>query len=172
MEKVCIKCGYPKPIEDFSFKNKERGTRNSYCSECMKPIRREHYKHNPKPYKKRALDSKREKIQWFFDLLSTKECIDCGEKDPVVLEFDHVRGVKAGNIGKMLLNRSRDALLEELAKCEVRCANCHKRKTAREKGWYKFVKSRSNIGASDSGSLLVSKSSHESSNLSAPASSL
>jgi hypothetical protein len=50
--------------------------------------------------------------------------MDCGEKDVRVLEFDHVRGKKGFDIGNwrcfgML------RLLEEIAKCDVVCANCH-----------------------------------------------
>jgi hypothetical protein len=167
MKRRCAKCGYPKPIDDFSFKNKAKGLRNSYCKECMKPIRRNHYHNNPEPYRGRAVANKKAAQLWFFQWLSTKSCIDCGETDPVVLECDHVRGVKLGTVSHLLQSGSRLKLLTEMDKCEVRCANCHKKKTAREKGWYKFIKSRSDIGASDSGSLLVSKSSHGSSNLSA-----
>src|SRR5712664_2964972 len=57
-------------------------------------------------------------------------CIDCGEKDLRVLDFDHVRGVKRKNvsslIGAMVSIRT---LLDEIDKCEVRCANDHRRVT-------------------------------------------
>ena len=63
--------------------------------------------------------------------------MDCGETDPVILEFDHVRGQKVGSLSNMAFRQFSLAKLDaEIAKCEVRCANCHKRKTAREQGWY------------------------------------
>lgn len=57
-------------------------------------------------------------------------CTDCGEGDPVVLEFDHVRGVKRFTIGNNVTTRSLKAVKAEIAKCDVVCANCHRRRTA------------------------------------------
>lgn len=69
--------------------------------------------------------------QKLFDFLSTKACIDCGESDPIVLEFDHKKQTeKFKNISKMLSGHySWNSLLKEINKCEIRCANCHRRKT-------------------------------------------
>lgn len=66
-------------------------------------------------------------------------CVDCGEDDPVVLEFDHVRGDKAGSISLMIHNGvSLETLIIEINKCQVRCANCHRRKTARDRGYFRW----------------------------------
>ena len=63
--------------------------------------------------------------------LSKNHCVDCGERDPIVLEFDHVRGVKKDNISNMVgKGVSTEIIVAEIAKCEVRCANCHRRATA------------------------------------------
>lgn len=62
--------------------------------------------------------------------LETHSCVDCGESDPIVLEFDHVRGNKLGNIADMSRNGySIEKIEEEIFKCDVRCANCHRRVT-------------------------------------------
>ena len=68
--------------------------------------------------------------------LKTNPCVDCGETDPIILEFDHVTGDKQFNIA----NAARDGfgmerLKTEIAKCEVRCANCHRKKTYERSGW-------------------------------------
>lgn len=55
-------------------------------------------------------------------------CVDCGLKDPRALDFDHVRGTKSFTISYGDYSPSR--LLEEIAKCDVRCANCHRIQTA------------------------------------------
>lgn len=61
-------------------------------------------------------------------------CIECGESRIPALQFDHFRDKKE-NVSCMLYH-SVDALLEEIKKCEIRCANCHAVKTAEEQGWY------------------------------------
>lgn len=62
--------------------------------------------------------------------LLSHPCVDCGESDPVVLEFDHVRGTKNDNISKMISTPvSVRKLMGEIDKCDVRCANCHRRAT-------------------------------------------
>lgn len=64
-------------------------------------------------------------------------CVDCWERDPVVLEFDH-RGGKQETVSNMLLNYCDWARIQhELSKCDVRCANCHRRRTAKMLGWYR-----------------------------------
>ncbi len=61
-------------------------------------------------------------------------CVDCGIADIRVLEFDHVRGVKVAAISNMMRNASFEKLKAEIAKCEVRCANCHAIVTYRRRG--------------------------------------
>jgi L-lysine 2,3-aminomutase len=66
-------------------------------------------------------------------------CVDCGETDPVVLDFDHLRD-KIANISLMVLRKRPWAvILEEIAKCEVVCANCHRRRTAERARTYRFL---------------------------------
>ncbi len=59
------------------------------------------------------------------------QCPDCGGNfPPVLMDFDHVRGTKRGIISRLSGGRMAKAkLLEEVAKCEVVCANCHRRRT-------------------------------------------
>lgn len=61
------------------------------------------------------------------EYLQTHPCVDCGNTDVRVLEFDHVRGKKLGNISHAVHQTwSEEKLLNEIAKCEVRCCNCHR----------------------------------------------
>jgi hypothetical protein len=64
--------------------------------------------------------------QYVVNYLRSHPCVDCGESDPMVLTFDHVRGEKRMNIAE-LVNRGYlvEVIQEEIEKCEVRCANCH-----------------------------------------------
>ena len=70
----------------------------------------------------------REKL---LDFLSKQECVDCGEKDPIVLDFYHInKSKKFKTISSMLCGHySFETILKEIKKCEIRCANCHRRKT-------------------------------------------
>lgn len=66
-------------------------------------------------------------------------CVQCGEKDVVVLEFDHIDPAsKVANISQMRKNYTPEKLKVELAKCVVLCANCHKRRTAAQYGSWKL----------------------------------
>lgn len=57
-------------------------------------------------------------------------CADCSyNKDPVALDFDHVRGEKVANIRKLTQSASMERILEEIEKCEVVCSNCHRIRT-------------------------------------------
>lgn len=64
-------------------------------------------------------------------------CTDCGEWDIAVLEFDHLRD-KTANVSRMVRSASWERVLEEIAKCEVVCANCHRRRTARRAGYHSW----------------------------------
>jgi hypothetical protein len=66
--------------------------------------------------------------------LADAGCADCGEADPEVLEFDHVEP-KLANVGKLVwANASIERIDEEIARCQVRCVNCHRLRTARQFG--------------------------------------
>src|SRR6185312_12425743 len=76
-----------------------------------------------------------------LDHLSTHPCVDCGEADPVVLQFDHQDPrAKWFSIGDLLRTRTAWGKIQnEIAKCAVRCANCHQRRTAQQFGWYRLT---------------------------------
>lgn len=61
------------------------------------------------------------------NFLKDKACVDCGNSDKRVLEFDHVKGTKVGPISQAIRNAWHiDKLIAEIDKCEVRCCNCHR----------------------------------------------
>jgi len=93
--------------------------------------------------KKLAVEKKRKKStqQYVIDYLKAHPCIDCGEGNPVVLEFDHRDDcIKVSEIAEMVRRGfSKERVQEEIDKCDVRCANCHRIKTASQLGWYKDI---------------------------------
>jgi hypothetical protein len=70
-----------------------------------------------------------ERAEYIVDFLSERCCVECGELDPLVLEFDHLEDKKF-DIARGRRSRSWQAVLEEIDKCDVVCANCHRRRTA------------------------------------------
>lgn len=61
-------------------------------------------------------------------------CLDCGLCYPsYVMDFDHVKGIKRFCIGHSAYQQGRKAVIAEMAKCEVVCANCHRERTHQRK---------------------------------------
>lgn len=138
----CPDCGVDKPIHEFAFADRKTGRRQYRCRSCHAAKRREHYLQNRNDYvtwSMRQVRTKRdEQVRLVHDYLRAHPCVDCGETNIAMLEFDHVdRMTKSMEVSIMLGRRSWARILEEIGKCDVRCANCHRRKTARELGWYR-----------------------------------
>lgn len=76
--------------------------------------------------------------QWAIEYLSQHPCVDCGETDIVVLEFDHVRGEKKQAIAELIQwGYPLEVLENEAAKCDVVCANDHRRRTCKRGKHYR-----------------------------------
>lgn len=139
--KICSICRLPN--KKFYANRKKPDGLQSYCIDCSKERSKERYKDFSIEQKQEMQERSRKKSiiskQFLWDYLKEHPCVDCGEKDPVVLEFDHLRdkdGCLSSLSGQGL---SLKRIQEEVAKCEVRCANCHRRKTATQLGWYKNI---------------------------------
>ena len=142
--KTCMTCLKAQDESQFNYKNKGKGILHRHCKSCSRAAVRDHYERNKAYYTNKARSGKRalkEEIRSrLLSYLSTHSCVDCGETDPVVLDFDHEHlNRKSASISDMLKNRLCWASIQsEIAKCSVRCANCHRRRTAEQFGWYKI----------------------------------
>lgn len=68
--------------------------------------------------------------------LKHKPCADCqGWFEPVQMDFDHIKNNKKFDISRPS-ERSTKIMLEEIKKCELVCANCHRLRTAK-RGQYR-----------------------------------
>lgn len=77
--------------------------------------------------------SKRNLFYW--TLKSLFRCMDCGEHRPACLDFHHRNPEeKCMGIGQKARTVSREALLAEVMKCDVICANCHRHRHYQERG--------------------------------------
>jgi hypothetical protein len=84
--------------------------------------------------KERAFKLQRDRRQalrkYVIEVKTKASCADCGIDYPhYVLDFDHVRGEKVGNICQLAREGNRKKLLEEIDKCEIVCGNCHRHRT-------------------------------------------
>lgn len=120
------------------FKN---GTYHLWCKQCSAKKFGVNFKEFTPQQKSDWNKGRRQRKSLLFlhvyDYLLQHPCVDCGEQDFMVLEFDHVRGVKEYNISTILSDvMSLETLKVELAKCDVRCSNCHNRIThVRSNSW-------------------------------------
>ena len=141
--KMCGGCKVVKGLADFSFRNKRSGKLNNRCKACHKTYADQHYLNNKPSY---FAKSKKHKMltlacnrKFLLEYLAKNPCKICGETDPVVLEFDHrERDEKLDSISVLTGTASLMRLQEEVSKCDVLCANCHRRKTAREFSHYRY----------------------------------
>jgi hypothetical protein len=91
---------------------------------------------------RRTARARRSRFREYIAAQLVGGCVDCGIADIRVLAFDHVRGVKVAAISMTMRDASFEKLKAEIAKCEVRCANCHAIVTYKRSGgsWHdKFM---------------------------------
>lgn len=121
----------PKAEDEFYRSN---GKRMSRCKECqktiMKPRSKAHYLANKSYYRNRNKQAGMALRDLIKKIKEETPCSDCGNKFPYyVMDFDHVRGKKRGNISEIFFTLGRLKLEEEIKKCDVVCANCHRIRT-------------------------------------------
>ncbi len=141
MTQICTSCNEEQPLTEFA---KKTGVRlNTWCKTCNKIYQREHYQKNKQLYKDKAKAYSREyrKNTYKFLMEYAKDgCVLCSEKEFCCLEFDHLdRSTKTFSIFEMISNGfSLEKIKTELTKCQILCANCHRKRTAQQFDWYKF----------------------------------
>jgi hypothetical protein len=143
--RLCARCQLEKPLDEFPIKNAARGTYRSYCRPCCSESGKEHYRKNVAAYllraRTRSAIDRPGNRKLIADYLSSRACVDCGERDPVVLEFDHRDPTsKTDDVGRLVHTGSRATVQAEIEKCDVRCVNCHRRRTAQQFGWHKSAR--------------------------------
>lgn len=144
--KTCSVCKLEKSEDAFAWRNKAANKRQAKCRACHRRYTQQHYIDNADLYKARAQAGKPAARRACKDLvlehLLSHPCVDCGEDDVEVLEFDHIEavGMKAPRVSSYVSRAGLRRLQEEIDKCEVRCANCHVRRTRRQFGWQRMAR--------------------------------
>ena len=142
-KKICSKCKIEKDLSEFN-RNKARSDGyNTFCRECAKKHSKDYYKKNKEKMIGQINERKNLRIievqRKIYEYKSTHSCVDCGEADPIVLQFDHQSDKEFAISSYRWLGYSWNKIKKEIDKCEVRCANCHIRRTSKQFDWYKDI---------------------------------
>lgn len=150
--RICKKCQIDKCLSEYHTR-KDKPANGGYryiCKVCACERSKQSYQDNKEKAKARCAIAAKARIlerrKFTHDYFSNNSCVQCGESDPVVLEFDHIDpSTKSYTVSQMVWsNCAMKKLKHEIAKCQVLCANCHRRKTSKELGWYAFLEDEEN----------------------------
>ncbi len=143
-EKRCSLCKQNKHKSQYNKNKGKKDGLNTVCKECGQNRSKQYYNENKEKHiketSKRTKQYNKIKRKEIFNYFKENPCVDCGETNPIVLEFDHRNSEeKEYNISEIIMNKSWKIVLNEIAKCDVRCANCHRIKTAKQFGYYNGI---------------------------------
>ena len=116
------------------------------CTKCRNSKYRQYRKQYQKEWHRGRGGSLK---KYIFNHLSQSQCVECGEKKVLVLEFNHKDpSTKSFDLGKahMIKNLTLKELSKEIKKCEVLCRNCHIVKTHQQTDswrWQMYLKQSS-----------------------------
>lgn len=137
--KKCTSCKEDKPLTEFNKKKRSKDGLQDSCKLCSRKRSRRYYCENKEKHRKVTTARKKKMVQknqeYVWDWLSNHPCVDCGETDIVVLEFDHQKNKESTISRAVVTGWSTLRIQKEIDKCEVRCSNCHKKKTALDFKW-------------------------------------
>ena len=142
--KQCSKCRKTKSFDQFVTSPSKHDGLSCYCLECKAMQVREYYSSHPKyreQTKERAKRKREDNKIRVYQYLLSHPCVDCGEDDVIVLDFDHRdESKKTHNISALSRKAVKwETIKSEMEKCDVRCSNCHRRRTAKQFGGYAML---------------------------------
>jgi hypothetical protein len=132
--KKCNFCDVEKPIDEFKWMSRDGLLRFPRCKTCEKEYRKNYYEKN----KDKLTAQKKTQYQRLHEIVEEhkdKPCVDCGNRYPsYVMDFDHIDpATKIIKVSALVYSGSEPLLLDEISKCEVVCANCHRIRTHKRK---------------------------------------
>jgi hypothetical protein len=142
--KQCRKCQEAKPLDEFRNKASSKDGKEPRCKACRREHDNNTYRDSPERRAsiRKHVDARRLELKKFVrQYLESNPCVDCGQSDADLLEFDHLRDKSCGISSIIAGASSMQRLLDEIDKCVVRCLYCHRKKTIKQLGWYQWVTS-------------------------------
>lgn len=142
--KHCPTCSLQKPATEFHCDRARSDGLASQCKVCKRAVQKRWYLKNRARHvanvNQRQRATEAEIIKRIIAHLRDHPCVDCGETNPVLLEFDHVRGHKVNSVCNLMRRGSSWKKIQvEIQKCDVRCCRCHRLKTAQQFGYRKLL---------------------------------
>jgi hypothetical protein len=121
--KLCGKCGKRKPFEEF---HRWRSGHQPWCKACRQSYDARYFQVNRQRIMARKRERWNELLRWYQDLKESAPCVDCGGFfHHAAMTWDHLPGHEKVTEVSNLRRSSRQAVLDEVAKCDLVCANCH-----------------------------------------------
>jgi hypothetical protein len=130
--KCCAACREEKDEGEF---NRKGDKLQGKCRSCQRAYHQFYYRKNKSRFiekNRRNKDRQRRRLRAILLEYKERPCADCGRTFHTwVMEFDHREGsVKESAVANLVSKGCTNArLLEEIRKCEVVCANCHRMRT-------------------------------------------
>lgn len=125
--KKCAGCDELKPFSDFRKNVTKSGGNQTRCKVCVAKVDKKWYDKNKEiRFRTNKLWQEKQK-QKFIAFKATQKCAKCDENDIRCLDFHHVnKETKVRNVSNMM-KFSFEKIMEEVSKCIVLCANCHRK---------------------------------------------
>lgn len=133
--KTCVTCKLEKPLDEFNKLARAKDGKQPRCRDCHKLTYQGNKKEHIARVNARSKAVRKKLLEYVWEL-KRKPCMDCGQTfHPVVMDYDHVRGSKScGIAGLITKEASLERIQEEIDKCDLVCANCHRVRTFTRSG--------------------------------------
>lgn len=124
--KQCFFCKQTLEIANFHAKPATLDGYDPRCIQCQRLYNQDYYKRNSEVAIAKTSKEARRKVEWLAEYKKTLKCSKCPENHIACLQFHHRdSSQKEFTISTAIRRYSLEKIIEEIAKCDVLCANCH-----------------------------------------------
>lgn len=152
--KRCPRCKQNKNSNEFGKNRAKKDGLQGICKLCKRLRDKRHYDENKSWYNQRNEKAHIELLRWYREA-KLSPCADCKQSYHfTAMEWDHLPEFEKVESISLMVRRgcSKSKILNEIAKCELVCANCHRVRTWNRCGLGELV----NPPDSESGDFLGS----------------